>query len=148
MNLVSFDVRGQRLGCPIAQVKETIVVRPMTRVFLTPSWVAGIINLRGDVVAVLDLAVLLGLGPTVPQPGTRIVIVQSGERTAGVLVDRLAEARTVDLDRLEAPPATLAPEVAALLSGIATLADGAPLAILDLDKLFESDRVRELGRRT
>src|SRR5215470_847825 len=112
MNLVSFDVRGQRLGCPIAQVKETIVVRPITRVFLTPPWVAGIINLRGDIVAVLDLAVLLGLGPTLPQPETRIVIVRSGAGgpreaspsggrspliVAGVLVDRLTEARTVDL---------------------------------------------------
>src|SRR5215813_8073601 len=147
MNLVSFDVRGQRLGCPIAQVKETIVVRPITRVFLTPAWVAGIINLRGDIVAVLDLAVLLGLGPTLPQPETRIVIVRSGAHTAGVLVDRLTEARTVDLDGLAAPPSTVDPDVAGLLAGVATLADGAPLAVLDLGKLFESDRLRELSRR-
>src|SRR5262249_1637412 len=83
MNLVSFDVRGQRLGCPIAQVKETIVVRPITRVFLTPAWVAGIINLRGDIVAVLDFAVLLGLGPTLPQPETRIVIVRRRAHPGG-----------------------------------------------------------------
>jgi purine-binding chemotaxis protein CheW len=147
MNLVSFDVRGQRLACPIAQVKETIVVRPITRVFLTPAWVAGIINLRGDIVCVLDLAVLLGLGPTLPQPETRIVIVQRGDKTAGVLVDRLAEARSVDLDGLEAPPATVDPDIAGLLVGVATLPDGAPLGVLDLGKLFESDRLREFARR-
>lgn len=154
MNLVSFDVRGQRLACPIAQVKETIVVRPITRVFLTPSWVAGIINLRGDIVPVLDLAVLLGLPPTLPQPETRIVIVRSGgdggpspAKTAGLLVDRLAEGRTVDLDGLAAPPSTVDPDVAGLLAGVATLSDGAPLAVLDLGKLFESERLRELSRR-
>src|SRR5262249_39384719 len=146
MTLVSFDVRGQRLGCPIAQVKETIVVRPMTRVFLTPPFVAGIINLRGDIVAVLDLAVLLGLGPTLPQPETRIVIVKSENKVAGVLVDRLTEARSVALERLEAPPTTVDPEVAGLLAGVATLPDG-PLAVLDLDKLFESERLREIARR-
>ncbi len=150
-HLVCFEVRGQRLGCPMAQVKETIVVRPITRVFLTPPWVSGIINLRGDIVAVLDLAGFLGLGPTGLTPDTRIVVTRpdgGGERVAGLLVDRLAETRTVDLGALEAPPATLASDVAGLLAGVATLPGGAPLAVLDLGKLFESDRVRELSRRS
>ena len=136
-NLVCFELRGQRVGCPIAGVKETIVVRPITRVFLTPPWVSGIINLRGDVVAVLDLAAFLGLGRTVPQPETRIVIVRSGSKVAGLLVDRL-----------DPPPPTLAAELAGLLTGVATLPGGTPLAVLDLAKLFDSERLREFSRRT
>jgi purine-binding chemotaxis protein CheW len=147
-SIVCFELRGQRLGCPIAQVKETLVVRPITRVFLTPTWVSGIINLRGDIVAVLDLGAFLGLGATVLESETRIVITRSAERVAGLLVDRLAEVRAVDLERLEPPPATLAPEIAGLLAGVATLPGGAPLAVLDLGKLFDSDRLRELARRT
>ena len=147
--LLCFEIRGQRFGCGLAQVKETIVVRPITRVFLTPPWVSGIINLRGDIVPVLDLAAFLGLGTTVIGGDTRIVIARpGGSPTAGLLVDRLADVRTVDLGALEPAPPTLTGEVAALLAGILTLPGGAPLGVLDLAKLFESDRLRGLARRT
>jgi len=99
-------------------------------------------------VAVLDLAAFLGLGSTAIGADTRIVIARAGERTAGLLVDRLAEVRSIDLGAIEPSPPTLAPELAALLAGIVTLPGGAPLAVLDLAKLFDSDRLRELSRRT
>ncbi|HUH04251.1 MAG TPA: chemotaxis protein CheW, partial [Kofleriaceae bacterium] len=60
--LVCFFLAGQEYAAPITEVKETMLLRPITRVFLTPPWLAGIINLRGDVVAVIDLARLLGQG--------------------------------------------------------------------------------------
>jgi purine-binding chemotaxis protein CheW len=154
MNLVSFHVRGQWLGCEIRHVKETIVLGPLTRVFLTPPWVAGIISLRGDVVAVLDLGLYLGFGPIVPQPDTRIVIVRStdrsgpDERVAGLLVDRLADVRHIDRATVESAPSTLAPELGSLLGGIVTIERGQPLAILDLAKLFDSERLQKLSRRT
>jgi purine-binding chemotaxis protein CheW len=154
MNLVSFHVRGQWLGCEIQHVKETIVLGPLTRVFLTPPWVAGIISLRGDVVAVLDLGLFVGLAPIVPQPDTRIVIVRRAarsvpdERVAGLLVDKLADVRAIDPDTIASPPPTLAPELGNLLGGISTMADGTPLAILDLAKLFDSERLQKLSRRT
>jgi purine-binding chemotaxis protein CheW len=147
-NLLCFEIRGQRFGCGLGHVKETIVVRPITRVFLTPAWVSGIINLRGDIVAVLDLAAYLGLGATTLGNDTRIVIARNGQRVAGLLVDRLAEVRAADLDTLEPSPPTLAGEVAAMMAGVLTLPGGAPLGVLDLGKLFESDRLRGFARRT
>src|SRR5687767_6609044 len=111
-NLVCFHVAGRQLGCPIQSVKETLALRPLTRVFLTPPWVAGIMNLRGDVVAVIDLAAFLGLGRTPLTAATRIVLARAGERSAGFLVDRLADPRAVDLAALEVVPATVDPEIA------------------------------------
>lgn len=136
------------MGCRIAEVKETIVVRPITRVFLTPPWIAGIIDLRGDIVAVIDLGALLGLGATARKADTRIIIVRAAGKLAGLLVDRLADARGVDLERLQPAPPTLAPEIGGLLEGVATLSGGDPLAVLDLEKLFDSERVREFTRRS
>ena len=72
--LVSFQLGDQSLGAPVEQVKETIVLRPITRVFLVPPWLAGIINLRGDVVAVIDLSQFLGLPPARHASDTRILI--------------------------------------------------------------------------
>lgn len=144
-SLIGFQLGGRRFACRITDVKETIVVRPITRVFLTPAWVAGIINLRGDIVAVIDLAAFLGLGRTAIAAATRIVIARAGESSAGFLVDRLDETQAVDLDRLgtlDAPPAGLDAEVAALLAGVVTLPGGEPLAVLDLAKILRSPRLR------
>jgi purine-binding chemotaxis protein CheW len=145
--LICFEIRGQRMGCPIRDVKETIVLRPITRVFLVPAWVAGIINLRGDIVAVLDLGAFLGLGSIVPGPEARIVIVRVGAEVAGLLVDRLAEVRSVDVQDLAPPPPTVAADLAAVLSDVATLPGGAPLAVLAPKKLFDSERLRAFARR-
>jgi purine-binding chemotaxis protein CheW len=144
--LVCFFLHGQEYAAPIAEIKETMLVRPITRVFLTPAWLAGIINLRGDIVAVIDLARLLGLRPTAITDSSRIVIATHRGKIAGILVDRMAELRNLDLDRLQTPPPMLAGDGAALLRGIATVDGGAPVRVLDLSNLFESDRLQAFRR--
>jgi purine-binding chemotaxis protein CheW len=126
-----------------------MAVRPITRVFLTPSWMAGIMNLRGDVVPVIDLAALLDLSETLITDESRIVLVRHARTRAGFLVDGLAELVTLPVDGLAPAPATLDPELAQFLRGIATAADGRLVRVLDLVALFESDRLRTLdGART
>jgi purine-binding chemotaxis protein CheW len=144
--LVCFYLRGQEYAAVIDEVKETMPLRPITRVFLTPPWLAGIINLRGDVVAVLDLAGLLGMSPTIVGDESRILIARVRGRTAGLLVDEMAELRVLDLRELQPPPATLSTEIAALLRGIATVDEGRPLQILDLGRLLDSEPLRAFRR--
>jgi purine-binding chemotaxis protein CheW len=151
--LVCFYLGGQEYGAPITDVKETMLVRPITPVFLTPSWLAGIINLRGDVVAVLDLAQLLGQPASTIDDESRIVILQfhrpdDRSAVAGILVDRMAELRTVELAHLQPAPPTLAAASAALLEGVMTVEDGAPLRLLDLQALFDSERMSVFQRRS
>lgn len=80
---VCFRMHGQDFALDIAAVRETLAVRPITRVFLTPPHFAGIINLRGDVVPVLDVAQLLGLPAIVTTHDTRIVLCQYRPARAG-----------------------------------------------------------------
>lgn len=143
--LVCFLLHGQEYAADIANVVETLAVRPVTRVFLTPAWLAGIMNLRGDVVAVLDLSRLLGMSPTVVTDDSRVLLTRHGGRRAGLLVDGLAELRDVPPDRLEPPPVTLAPEVGELLRGLITFPAGDVVRVLDLEALFESDRLESLS---
>lgn len=148
--LLCFFLANQEYGAPITEVKETLLVKPITPVFLTPPWLSGIINLRGDVLAVIDLAQLLGQPPTELTDDSRIVVLlwrdpeddNARPKLAGILVDRMAELRSVDLDTLETPPATLTPRGAELLRGVATIEDGAPLCVLDLPALMTSERMR------
>lgn len=148
MKLLCFHVAGQDFGVPIGAVKETIPERPLTRLFLVPPFVAGLINLRGEVVAVLDLATLLGLsrdgnGNGRSDGGRRarnIVILRAsllgGTRdtrhaanrpAAGLFVDGLDGVRDVAESDVRPAPATLAAEPAAYLDGVAAVAhDDAP----------------------
>jgi purine-binding chemotaxis protein CheW len=140
VKLLCFHVAGQDFGVPIAAVKETIPERPLTRLFLVPSFVAGLINLRGEVVAVLDLALLLGLerknegGRRAAQnivilrasllPGVRDARHAANRPGAGLFVDGLDGVRDLADDQLRPPPATLAAEPAGYLDGVA--ASGSP----------------------
>ena len=64
LRLVCFELRGQELALPIADVRETLPIQPITRVVLTPSCLSGVFSLRGDIVPAIDLAVPLGLART------------------------------------------------------------------------------------
>ena len=140
------------------------MVLPITRVFLTPPWLAGIINLRGDIVAVIDLARFMDLPPTAPaidrihrptgaslasgrrEDHSRIVICRHEGKSAGLVVDEMAELRSIDSESIQPPPPTLTGNGAALLAGVVTVDDGAALRVLDLGKLFHSERLRAFQR--
>ena len=121
-------------------------MRPLTSVYLTPRWVLGIINLRGDVVPLLDLAQLLGMAPTPVRDDSRIVILDHQGLMAGVVVDALGELRRIDLAELADPPTTLSEEAREIIAGIWTTDGGSALRVLDLDALFASDRIKALAR--
>ncbi len=144
--LVCFLLQGQEFAADIAFIKESLTMRPITNVALTPDWLAGIINLRGDVVAVLDLSLFLGMPETRRGPSTRIVVATHEGRRAGFLCDKLCDLRTHNLANLEPTPVTLDDASAAVLAGVITLDDGQPLRVLDLGALFESRELASFRR--
>lgn len=146
LRLVCFDVRGQELALPIAEVRETLPVQPITRVILTPPCLAGVFSLRGDIVPAIDLAILLGLPRTEIGAESRIVVIDHAAGTAGIVVDRLRDLRTLENAEaaLEPPPASLAPEVAQLLRGIAATPTGT-VRVLDARAVITAEPLRAIA---
>ncbi len=144
---VCFRLGEQEYAVDIAHIKETMMMVPITRVFLTPPWLAGIINLRGDIVAVIDLARFLGLPPTLVGDHSRIVVCRAGGRIAGMVVDEMAELRAIEAARIQPLPATITGESALLLSGVISVENDRALRVLDMGKLFESERLRAFQRK-
>ncbi len=144
--LVCFDLQGQEYAADIQCINESLPRRPIAKVPLTPSWLLGIINLRGDVVAVLDLSLYLGLGPTVTHASTRVIVAQHEHRRVGFLCDNLRDLRVLDTESMQAPPATLSNQAAATLSGVVPLPDGSALQILNIPALFESKQLAAFRR--
>lgn len=143
VRLVCFRVRDQEIGLPIAKVRETIRVRPITRVFLTPPWLVGIFSLRGEIVPAVDLAPFLGLPETRVTDESRLVVLRLQGKVIGLLADALSDLRALDPASLTPVPPTLATEQAALLSGVASTPTGT-VRILDPEALLRSERMREL----
>jgi purine-binding chemotaxis protein CheW len=143
LRLVCFDVRGQELALPIAEVRETLPIQPITRVVLTPPCLAGVFSLRGDIVPAIDLAVLLGLPRTQVQQDSRIVILKNAGEPAGIVVDRLRDLRTIE-GGLEPPPGNLAPAVAQLLLGVAATTTGT-VRVLDARAVIAAEPMRAIA---
>src|SRR4051812_49780853 len=95
LRLVCFGLGGQELASPIADVRETLPIQPITRVVLTPPCLAGVFSLRGEIVAAIDLAVLLGLPRTELRDDSRIVVLAQAAGAAGIVVDRLRDPRPI-----------------------------------------------------
>jgi purine-binding chemotaxis protein CheW len=146
LRLVCFELRGQELALPIGDVRETLPVHPITHVFLTPPCLAGVFSLRGEIVAVIDLAVLLGLPRTEVGDDSRIVVVEHADGTAGIVVDRLRDLRTLE-GPLEPPPPNLPAEVANLLVGVAATSTGT-VRVLDAHALLTAEPLRAIAEQS
>jgi purine-binding chemotaxis protein CheW len=148
LRLVCFELRGQELALPIDEVRETLPIQPITRVVLTPPALAGVFSLRGDIVPVIDLSVLLGLGRTETTDSSRIVVIDHDRGAAAMVVDRLRDLRTLeqtgDTPPLEPAPPNLDPGVAQLLLGIAATPTGT-VRVLDANALVNAEPLRVLS---
>jgi purine-binding chemotaxis protein CheW len=143
LRLVCFELRGQELALPIADVRETLPVQPVTRVFPTPACLAGVFSLRGEIVPAIDLAVLLGMTRTELGDDSRIVVLEHALGTAGVLVDRLRHLRTLDTE-LEPPPPNVPPMIASLLLGIVATPTGS-VRVLDARAILTAEPLRAIA---
>lgn len=94
-------------GIDINQTLGINRVIPMTRVPKSPEYVCGIINLRGQVVTVLDLGVRLGREAVTAAPQNRIIIVQDNNENIGLLVDKVIDVIPVNSKNIEPAPANL-----------------------------------------
>lgn len=130
--VVSFRVQEMDFCVGITSVREIRGWTPATVLPQAQGFVTGVINLRGTVVAVIDLARRLGLGTTSPGPRHVILIVALNGRLTGLLADTVSDIMTLDAETIRPLPAQLADRARDFMSGIATLPDGRMLRMLDL----------------
>lgn len=141
--IVVFKLQDQLYGVSIASVLEIIRVETVTRVPGTPHFIEGIISLRGKVVPVMDLGVRFGLPRSGISENTRVIIVEAGGLTTGMIVDSVSEVLRLTASNIEPVPALISASGVEALKGVA-LVDGRMIIILDLGKLLHDDEKKEL----
>lgn len=143
LQLVTFHVAREEFAVDILDVREINRMMDITRVPHAPDFVEGVINLRGQVIPVVDLRKRFGLEPGERDKNTRIVVVELGSKVVGFLVDSVSEVLRVPKSLVEPPPALASGVEADYIRGVVKLEDRL-LVLLDLHRLLNRGEAREL----
>lgn len=140
---VVFSVGATRFAIPLANVQEVGGVPPSARVPRVPAWIRGVANLRGDVLALVDVALLLEVPLAESPGGGRLLVVRLPEDdlTTGFLVDQVDAIAPIAEDALRESAAPIPGKAAAFLRGVAPVEDRL-VAVLDLARLLRSPEMR------
>ena len=107
VELATFYVGEALCGIDILKVQEINKLMEMTTVPQAPEYVMGILNLRGQIVTVIDLGKKLDLCSTMLNDESRNIIVKSENEYTGLLVDRIGDVAIANWDKVEPPPANI-----------------------------------------
>ena len=145
---VSFTLAGSPYALPITQVSEIERVPRITWAPNLPDFVLGVTNMRGDVMAVLDLSEFLGFGPSEPSEQRRIIVVSVGSEalTGAFIVDRVHGLSVVNTDRILKPSGPVDDAITPLLRGLYEDGDRL-LQLLDMEEMFRSTKMQQLVAR-
>ena len=128
-HLATFVIDGARYGVDVLLVQEALRSQVRTPVPLAAPGIAGLVNLRGEVVLSIDLRVRLGLEPLPVDAEPMMVVVQVGSEAVSLLVDEVGDVIDVEESQFEAPPDTLPQELRQVILGVYKLPTGLLLAL-------------------
>jgi len=143
---VTFNLNNETYGVDVMMVQEVLRVTEIAPVPGAPSYVLGIINLRGKVVTVIDTHSRFGLPAVEMTDSTRIVIVELNGKIAGLRVDSVAEVVNLYASEIEIAPKVGNDESAKYIHGVANQGrkGGGLLILIDLGKFLQDDEWTDL----
>ncbi len=141
---VTFRLQEETYGINVMQVQEVLRYSEIAPVPGSPDYVLGIINLRGNVVTVIDTRSRFGLPPAEVSDNTRVVIIEAEKQVIGILVDSVAEVVYLKHSEIDNAPNVGTDESARFIQGVANR-DGQLLILVDLNKLLNDEEWDEIS---
>ena len=138
IEMVTFYVGNALFGMDILKVQEINKILDMTVVPQAPEYVKGILNLRGQIVTIIDLGIKLGLSSIEIGPETRNIIVNSKNEYIGLLVDRIGDVERTTEDSMEALPANIGGVKAKYFKGVYKK-ENSLIGILNVEKVLKEE---------
>ena len=133
---VTAMIGGQLFGMPIRSVQDVFLPERIRRVRLAPPEIAGVLNLRGRIVTLIDMRERLGLAPREADATPMAVGVELRGESYGLLIDSIGEVHKLDESLREPNPVNLDSRLARVSSGIYRL-DGQLLVLVDVDRVLD-----------
>lgn len=145
LQLVGFQLGNEEYGIDILKVQEINRVTDITKIPQSPDFVEGVINLRGNIIPIIDLRKRFRMPEREHDRQTRIVVGEIDDRTVGFIVDAVSEVIRLPLNTVEPPPPIVSGGKAEYIKGVGKLEDRL-LMLLDIDKILtgsEKERMFE-----
>lgn len=136
LHLVTFALDREEFGIPIGQVREVIRVSDITRVPQARAHVRGVTNLRGRVLAVIEIRTRMGLPAAEITPRSRVVIIGIRDRMLGILVDGVSQVVKVPTSVVTPPPEEVVAPGTDYITGVARW-NSRLIILLDLEKVLQ-----------
>jgi purine-binding chemotaxis protein CheW len=141
---ISFIVADETYGMELLRVREVIRVREITWIPRAPSFVKGIINLRGDVIPIIDLRDKFGLEAREHTAATRVVVVEVDGRLMGMVVDAASQVVRIPVSQIDPPPPVMGGRSQEFITGVGKL-DKRLVILLNVDGILSSEEKVQLG---
>ena len=133
--LISFLIGTQEFCVDIMSVREIRGWTPATPLPHSPAYVRGVINLRGAVLSIVDLAARLGFPPTEPSARAVIIVAQVGHQVVGLLVDAVTGILTVTSDTVQPTPDVASDMARSFVTGVLAV-EGRMISLITLDHVL------------
>jgi purine-binding chemotaxis protein CheW len=104
---LAFSLKNEKYAVCVDQIKEVVSVLGITRVPHAPEFVIGVMNLRGEIISVLDIRYFLGLEHKAPTLEEKLIIIEINSEYVGILVDKIEDTISFERDLIQPPLATL-----------------------------------------
>ena len=142
--IVGFNLGNEEFGVNIDEVREIIRMEQITKIPNTAAYIQGVINLRGGIIVVIDLAMKLGLASKSADKNTRIIVIEVGSNTIGMVVDSATEVLRLNGNQIEPAPAVITRKIDSdYIEGVGILNERL-LILLDLAKVLEAKEIESI----
>jgi purine-binding chemotaxis protein CheW len=143
IQVVSFKLGSEEYGVDIAQVQEINRMVAITHVPRAPQFMEGVINLRGQLIPIIDLRTRFGMPRAEHTKNTRIVVTEIGTKRVGMVVDSVSEVLRLPVDQIEAAPDMITGVDTEYIRGVGKIEDRL-IILLDLARIISNAEKREL----
>ena len=151
LHLVVFKLGGEEYGVRIEQVKEVTVTPEIAKMPRTPSFIKGVANIRGDIIAIMDLEQRFGIervAPSIPKRDSRTytLVIESSDFTIGLIVQEVPQSLSIPVSQIDKTPHLIHEKnrIENFIEGIGKV-EGRLIIILDMLKILSSDEVAQLN---
>jgi purine-binding chemotaxis protein CheW len=145
IQLVGFRLDNEDYAIAITKIQEIILMKPITRIPQVPSFIEGLINLRGSVIPIINLRKRFGLPTRDVDDETRTIVVNIHDKTVGCIVDAVTQVMRINRDQIQPAPLSVVAISHQYIAGLARL-DDRLIIILDIDRLFDEQSVAVAGQ--
>jgi purine-binding chemotaxis protein CheW len=141
--LLTFFLGDEEYGVDISKVREIIAMMKITSIPKTPDYVAGVINLRGAIIPVIDTRLRFEMPVIEYDEQTAIIIIEINKLSIGFVVDKVEEVLSIDTEDLSEPPKFGTNVNTDFIKNMARV-ENEVIMVLDLEKLFEAEELSAL----